>query len=115
MFGRLRWLLVVTAIVLAPVTIDLRHGVNWSNASAQYLQCDPLVLNYYRSNQYVGTQVMPRSPPPSCLAPTCVLWGACISEVKLDYGLQRESKLNPRGCLLRICTYGKPVGAGLGR
>ena len=109
MFGRLRWLL-VAAIVVSPVTVDMRRGVSWSEASAQYLQCDPVVLNYFRSNQYTGSQVLPRSPPPTCIAPTCVVWGACISEVRLEYGLQVQSRLNPKGCLLRICTYGRPVG-----
>jgi hypothetical protein len=106
MFKKLRWLL-VAAIVSSPVTFDIRHGLIQSEASAQYLQCDPLVLNYYSLNRYVGTQVLPRTPPPNCIVPTCVQWGACISEIRLDAGLQRRSKLNPKGCLLRICTYGR--------
>jgi hypothetical protein len=118
MFERLSWLL-VAAIVVSPVKVDIRHGFTWSDASAQYLQCDPLVLNYYSFNRYVGTQVIPRTPPPNCVAPTCVLRGACICEVRLDAGLQTQSKLNPEGCLLRICTYGLPRrsethGASLG-
>jgi hypothetical protein len=40
MFGRLRWL-IAAAIVVSPVTVDLRRGFNWSEASAQYLNCDP--------------------------------------------------------------------------
>ena len=109
MFERLRWLL-VAAIVVLPLTIDIRHGLTPLAASAQYLQCDPVVLNYFRSNQYTGTQVIPRSPPPPCVTPTCVLRGACISEIKLEYGLQTQSKLNPNGCLLRICTRPNVVG-----
>jgi hypothetical protein len=105
MFGRLRWLL-VAAIVVAPVTVDWRRGFAWSEASAQYLDCDPVVLNYYTLGRYVGSQVMPRSPPPNCIAPTCVRWGACISEVRIVFGSLPQSKLNPNGCLLRICTPG---------
>ena len=112
MFERLRWLL-VAAIVVSPVTADIRQGFKLSAASAQYLQCDPVVLNYFRSSQYTGTQVIPRSPPPPCVTPTCILRGACISEVRLEYGLQTQSKLNPNGCLLRICT--RPGAAGHGR
>jgi hypothetical protein len=103
MFERLRWLLVL-AIVVSPVAVDMRHGLTWSEASAQYLQCDPVVWNYFRSNQYTGSQIIPRTPPPNCATPTCVLRGACISEIRFEYGFQRESKLNPNGCLLRICT-----------
>src|ERR1700753_3788386 len=55
MFARLRWLLAL-AIVVSPVAVDLRHGLTWSEASAQYLQCDPVVWNYYRSNYYTGSQ-----------------------------------------------------------
>ena len=110
MFERRRWLLIV-AIVVSPVTVDLRHGLARSQASAQYLQCDPVVLNYFRSNQYSGSQIIPRSPPPPCVTPTCVLRGACISEIKLEYGLQTQSKLNPNGCLLRICTGLGVLGA----
>ncbi|MFZ0123557.1 MAG: hypothetical protein WAL48_05135, partial [Xanthobacteraceae bacterium] len=65
MFGRLHWLL-IAAIVVSPVTVDLRHGFTWSEVSAQdiwSLNCDPVVLNYYSFNQYIGSQVMPRSPP----------------------------------------------------
>jgi hypothetical protein len=105
MFGRLCWLL-VAAIVVAPVTVDLRQGFARPEPSAQYLDCDPVVVNYYTLNRYVGSQVMPRSPPPSCVAPTCVRRGACISEVRIDYGSLPQSKLNPTGCLLRICTPG---------
>ena len=86
MLGRLRWLL-VAAIVAVPVTVDLRPGFTWSEASAQGVwpvNCDPLVLNYYYFNRFVGSQVRFRTPPPNCAAPTCVLWGACISEVRLD-------------------------------
>ncbi len=108
MFNRLRWLL-VAAIVGSPVALDIHHGLAWSEASAQYLQCDPLVLNYFSFNHYVGTQVMPRTPPPNCILPTCIQWGACTSEIRLDAGLQTQSKLNPNGCLLRICTYGRPA------
>ena len=61
MFERLSWLL-VAAIVVSPVKVDIRRGFTWSEASAQYLQCDALVLNYYSFNWYVGTQVMPRTP-----------------------------------------------------
>ena len=104
MFGRLRWLL-VAAIAVSPVTVDLRDGFTWSEASAQYLDCDPVVLKYYYSNQYIGSQIRFRVPPPTCLAPTCVRWGACISEATFDYGFPRQRKLNPNGCLLRICTY----------
>jgi hypothetical protein len=110
MFERLRWLL-VAAIVVSPLTVDVRHGLTWSEASAQYLQCDPVVLNYFRSNQYTGSQTIPRSPPPPCVTPTCVLRGACISEIRLEYGLQTQSKLNPNGCLLRICTRPGVLGA----
>src|SRR5262249_38764497 len=116
MFGRLRWLLVV-ALVVSPVTIELRHGFTWSEASAQdiwSLNCDPVVLNYYTLNRYVGSQVVFRTPPPSCAAPTCVRWGACISEVRINDGLFPQSKLNPRGCLLRICTF-RPVVPLVGR
>ena len=117
MFGRLHWLL-IAAIVVSPVTGDLRHGFTWSEVSAQdiwSLNCDPFVLNYYSFNQYIGSQVMPRSPPPSCVAPTCVRWGACISEVRIAYGSLVQSKLNPNGCLLRICTPGsyRAHGSGL--
>jgi hypothetical protein len=106
MLGRLRWLL-VAAIVVAPVTVDLRPGFTWSEASAQGIwpvNCDPVVLNYYYFNQFVGSQIRFRSPPPSCAAPACALWGACISEVRLDAGLLQQSKFNPKGCLLRVCT-----------
>jgi hypothetical protein len=107
MFGVLRWLL-LAAILVSPVTVDLRRGFTWSEASAQdipgILNCDPVVLNYYSFNQFIGSQVMFHSPPPSCVTPTCVRWGACVSEVRLDFGLLQQSKLNPRGCLLRICT-----------
>ncbi len=112
MLARLRHL-VVAAIAISPVTVDMPHGCMWSEASAQYLQCDPVVLNYYRSSQYTGSQVVPRSQPPSCATPTCVLRGACISEVKFDFGLQRQSTVDPNGCLLRICT--NPTGPGRGR
>jgi hypothetical protein len=104
MFGRLRWLL-VAAIVLSPLTVDLRHGFTWSQASAQYLDCDPIVLKYYYSNQYMGSQIRFRVPPPNCAAPTCIRWGACKSEVTFDYGFPRQSKINPNGCLLRVCNY----------
>jgi hypothetical protein len=114
MFERLRWLL-IGAIAVSPVTVDMRYGFKWSEAFAQYLQCDPLVLNYYTFNQYAGTQITPRSPPPACLAPTCVAWGACISEARLDAGLQTQSKLNPKGCLLRICTYSGPPATWFNR
>ena len=113
MFGRFRSLL-VAAIVVSPVTVDLRHGFSWSEASAQYLNCDPIVLKYYRFNQYTGSQVMFRSPPPTCVTPTCVRWGACISEVRLEFGLPRQSNLDPNGCLLRICTA-KPTAPWAGR
>ena len=106
MFGCLRWLL-AAAIALSPVTVDLRRGFTWSDASAQdiwSLNCDPVVLNYYSFNRFVGSQVRFRTPPPNCVAPTCVLWGACISEVRLDAGLLQQSKFNPNGCLLRVCT-----------
>jgi hypothetical protein len=105
MSGCLRWLL-VAAIAVASVTVDLRRGFTWSEASAQdiwTLNCDPVVLNFYSFNRFVGSQVRFRTPPPNCAAPTCVLWGACISEVRLDNGLLPQSKLNPNGCLLRIC------------
>jgi hypothetical protein len=98
MFGCLRWLL-VGAIAVLPVTVDLRRGFTWSEASAQdiwSLNCDPVVLNYYSFNRFVGSQVRFRTPPPNCVAPTCVLWGACISEVRLDNGLLPQSKLNPQ-------------------
>ena len=49
MFERLRWLLVL-AIVVSPVAVDMRHGLTWSDASAQYLRCDPVVWNYFSSN-----------------------------------------------------------------
>jgi hypothetical protein len=114
MFGCLRWLL-VGAIVVSPVTVDLRRGFTWSEASAQdiwSLNCDPVVLNYYSFNRFNGSQVRFRSPPPSCVAPTCVLWGACISEVRLDFGLLPQSKLNPNGCLLRICRSRPAVWFG---
>ena len=42
MFERLRWL-VVAAIVVSSMTVDIRHGLTWSEASVQYLQCDPVV------------------------------------------------------------------------
>ena len=103
MFGRLRWLL-VGAIVISPVTVDLRRGFTWSEASAQYLNCAPIVLNYYSFNQFIGSVVRFRSPPPTCVTPTCVRWGACISEARLDFGLFQQNKLNPQGCLLRVCT-----------
>jgi hypothetical protein len=103
MFGGLRWLL-VAAIVVSPVAVDLRYGFTWSEAAGQYLNCDPVVLKYYSSNQYIGPQVVFRSPPPNCVRPTCVRWGVCVSEVRLDFGLPRQSKLDPNGCLLRICT-----------
>jgi hypothetical protein len=102
MFGRLRWLL-VGAIVVSPVTLDLRRGFTWSEASAQYLNCDPIVLNYYSFNQFIGSVVRFRSPPPTCVAPACAAWGACISEARLDFGLLQQNKLNPQGCLLRVC------------
>ena len=44
MFGRLHWLL-IAAIVVSPVTVDLRHGFTWSEVSAQdiwSLNCDPV-------------------------------------------------------------------------
>jgi hypothetical protein len=107
MFGRLRWLL-VAAIVVSPVSVELRRGFTWSEASAQdigSLNCDPVVVNYYSFDRFVGSVVKFRSPPPTCVAPTCVAWGACISEVRLDFGLLQQNKLNPRGCLLRVCTY----------
>ena len=106
MCGRLRWL-IVAAIAVSPVTVDLRRAFTWSEASAQdiwTLNCDPVLLNYYSFNQFIGSEVKFRSPPPSCVAPTCVRWGACISEVRLDFGLFPQRKLNPNGCLLRICT-----------
>jgi hypothetical protein len=106
MFARLRWL-IVAAIALSPATVDLRRAFTWSQASAQNiwtLNCYPVVLNYYSFNQFVGSELRFRSPPPSCVAPTCVRWGACISEVRLDYGLLPQNKLNLNGCLLRICT-----------
>jgi hypothetical protein len=109
MFGWLRWLL-VAAILVSPVTLDLRHGFVWSEASAQYLDCDPLILKYYSANQYIGSQIRFRVPPPTCLAPTCVRWGACISEVRIESGFQRQSRLDPNGCLLRICTHGRWFG-----
>src|SRR6185436_14676351 len=99
MFGGLRWLL-VAAIVVSPMTVDLRHGFAWSGASAQYLDCDPLVLKYYYSNHYIGSQIRFRTPPPNCIAPTCIRWGACLSEVTFDYGFPRQSKLDPNGYLL---------------
>jgi len=46
MFGCLRWLL-VGAIAVLPVTVDLRRGSIWSEASAQdiwSLNCDPVKL-----------------------------------------------------------------------
>ncbi len=98
MLGRLRWLL-VAAIVAVPVTVDLRPGFTWSEASAQGVwpvNCDPLVLNYYYFNRFVGSQIRFRSQPPSCAAPACALWGACISEVRLDAGLLQQSKFNPK-------------------
>jgi hypothetical protein len=114
MFGCLRWLL-IAAIVVLPVTADLRQGFTWSEASAQYHpNCDPLLMNYYYFNRFIGSQVRFRSPAPNCVAPRCVLWGACISEVRLDYGLLQQDKLNPKGCLLRICTGG-PAVPRLGR
>jgi hypothetical protein len=113
MFGRLRWLL-VAAIVVSPVAVDLRHGFTWSEASAQYLNCDPVVLKYYSFNQYIGSQVTFRIPPPTCVAPACVRWGACISEVRLGYGLPTQSRLDPNGCLLRICTA-TPIVPWFGR
>ena len=103
MFGHLRWL-IVAAIAVLPLTVDLRGAFSWSEASAQELNCDPVVLKYYYSNQLIGSEVRFRSPPPNCVAPTCVRWGACISEVRL-YGLLSQNKLNPNGCLLRICTF----------
>jgi len=107
MFVRLRWLL-VAAIVVSPVTVDLRRAFTWSEASAQdvwTLNCDPVVFNYYGFNQqFIGSQVMFRSPPPSCPTPTCVRWGACFSEVRLSFGLPPQRQFNPKGCLLRLCT-----------
>ena len=116
MFGRLRWLL-AAAIVVAPVTVDWPHGFAWSQASAQYLYCDPVVLNYYTLGRYVGSQVIPRSPPPNCIVPTCVRWGACISEVRINFGSLPQSKLNPNGCLFedlhaRVLPPKDPQSAG---
>src|SRR5262245_13185892 len=115
--GRLRWLL-FAAIVLSPVAVDLRHGFTWSEASAQYLNyylnCDPIVLKYYRFSQYIGQQVTFRSPPPNCVRPTCVRWGACVSALRLNYGLPAQCKLDPNGCLLRICTA-TPIVPWFGR
>jgi hypothetical protein len=71
MFGCLRWLL-VAAIAVSPVTVDLRRGFTWSDASAQdiwTLNCDPVVLNYYSFNRFVGSQVRFRTPPPNCVCP----------------------------------------------
>jgi len=93
MLGRLRWLL-VAAIVALPVTVDLHRGFTWPAASAQDVwpvNCDPVVLNYYYFNQFAGSVVRFRSPPPTCAAPACALWGACISEVRLDSGLLQQS------------------------
>src|SRR5262245_5859497 len=111
MFVGLRWLL-VAAIVVSPVTLDLRRTFTWSEASAQgilTLNCDPVVFNYYSFDRFIGSQVMFRSPPPSCLTPTCVRWGACFSEVRLSFGLPPQRRFNPNGCLLRICTPQTPV------
>lgn len=103
MFGRLRWLL-VAAIVLSPATVDWRRGYTWSEASAQYVPCDPVVVNYFSFDRFVGSVVRFRTPPPACGVPACILWGACVSEIRLDYGLLQQNKLNPNGCLLRVCT-----------
>lgn len=112
-----RWTL-LAAIVASPVTVDLRHGFTGAEASAQYLNqylnCDPIVLTYYSFNRYVGQQVTFRSPPPNCVRPTCVRWGACVSELKLNSGLPAQSKLNPNGCLLQICTA-TPIAPWFGR
>jgi hypothetical protein len=113
MFGCRRWLL-VAAIMVSPVALDLRHGFTWSEASAQYLNCDPIVLKYYSFNQYIGQQVTFRSPPPNCVRPTCVRWGACVSELRLNSGLPAQSKLNLNGCLLQICTA-TPIVPWFGR
>ena len=116
MFGCLRWLL-VGAIAVLPVTVDLRRGFTWSEASAQdiwSLNCDPVVLNYYSFDRFVGSQVRFRSPPPACGALACVRWGACVSEVRLDFGLLQQNKLNPNGCLLRVCTS-RPAVPWFGR
>jgi len=113
MFGRLRWL-IAAAIVVSPVTVDLRRGFNWSEASAQYLNCDPVVLNYYSFDRFIGSVVRFRSPPPACGAPACIRWGACVSEVRLDFGLLQQNKLNPNGCLLRVCTS-RPAVPWFGR
>ena len=103
MFGGVRWLL-AAAIVVSPVTVDLGRGVNWSVASAQYVPCDPVVVKYFSSDRFVGSVVRFRTPPPACGAPACILRGACVSEIRLDYGLLQQNKLNPNGCLLRVCT-----------
>jgi hypothetical protein len=108
MFRRLRWLM-VAALAVAPAKVDLRHGFTWSEGSAHYLDCDPVVLNYFSFNGYVGSDIRYRVPPPTCVAPTCVRWGACISEVRIDVGVLTQSKLNPNGCLLRICTSRRVV------
>ena len=66
MCGRLRWL-IVAAIAVSPVTVDLRRAFTWSEASAQdiwTLNCDPVLLNYYNFNQFIGSEVKFRSPPP---------------------------------------------------
>src|SRR5207302_9234331 len=61
-----------------------------------YLNCDPVVLNYYSFDRFIGSVVRFRSPPPACGAPACVLWGACVSEVRLDFGLLQQNKFNPQ-------------------
>jgi hypothetical protein len=103
---RMGWLL-VAAIVVSPVAVDLRRAFTWTEASAQdlgTLNCDPVVFNYYSTDRFIGSQVVFRSPPPTCLTPTCVRWGACFSEVRLGFGVPPQRKFNPNGCLLRICT-----------
>jgi hypothetical protein len=106
MLRRFRLPLIV-ALVLSPVTADLRHGLNWSTASADAPYCQPYKVIIYIPFLFVYPVYSGYNPPVheglGCYKYQCVRHGPCISEVTSFDNQFWDPKISPRGCLQTIC------------
>jgi hypothetical protein len=107
MLGSLRLPLIVS-LVLSPVTADLRHGLNWSEASA-VPYCEPYQMTTYDPIFWQPWTYYTNYNPPvyqglGCYQYQCVRRGLCVSEARTDPGgpVVTPTKIS-RGCLHTIC------------
>ena len=113
MLGRLRVLL-ITGLVVLPVTADLRRGFVWSEASAQkqranlesFPWCSFIRVNWYNFGVWSTSNYATDIPESNCVLAQCMSRGLCVSEVNMDCtpGCHPVANLNLiQDCIARRC------------